>query len=843
MLHHQIFRPPGPGAPRVLAVFSYRYDAHLVPDLVENIRPGVNGYVAWDDRSAQAALTNEPARRSALFQAARDLGADWLLTLDPDERLERGFADWLPGLMAQGRGFVWSFDFRELFAPDLVRTDGLWGGKSKIALFPTEAAKVDPAALLHAAPVGDAAGFVQRKARITLYHLRMAAPARRQLRRDLYAAADPERRFQAIGYDYLTDERGMVLEPIPTGRAFHPPFVEDHGLWSPDPGQLGALSPDPYAVRFARAARSARRLGQRAARHVLQDLLADSPQDHDLAQLAARHALDGGEDRIAADLAGAVLEARPGDPCAQLTLVEAALAQGARDRAARALQPISHLVPDSPLLAALREEAGRDRADFTAPTAGWRSVAPPDAVLQDGHRITRSDLATVVIGFRSQPGLLAAVQSLLAQDQPTEIVVVNSGGGAVARNLAPVADHVRLIRCDTPLFVGAARNIGIAASRAPFVAFLAGDCLARPGWVAARLARHRAGADAVSSAVVAPQGAGLVSQAAALLHYGARHPRVGPRHRSHYGLSYARRLLFRSGTFPAGLRTGEDTWLNRMAARFAQPVWAPEVVTEHAEPVALAALLQADRQRGRARAAHPPYRAAAEAPDPAAAIAHLVADRLEVAQALVAGDAALSPRARRAVLSMQWLAAQADRQGTLDGLADIVRARTHATRAEARLSDRPDLALEDLALARALDPQDAALALRLGQARLALDDPAGAEAAFRAALALAPDRVEAARALVALVAGRDGPQAAWHLAETLALAAPNRARLWDLAAERALAAGQARWAVALGSLALARAVDRPWAHLRLSQWHAAAGDQLAAAFRQMTAGRLPSGPG
>ena len=97
-------------------------------------------------------------------------------------------------------------------------------------------------------------------------------------------------------------------------------------------------------------------------------------------------------------------------------------------------------LPGSPVIAALQAEVARPAADFTAADARWRDLAPPDAAIYEG-RPDRSDLATVVIGFRSQPGLLSAVRSVL--DQGTEIVVVNSGGGGVRADLAPVAGRIR----------------------------------------------------------------------------------------------------------------------------------------------------------------------------------------------------------------------------------------------------------------------------------------------------------------------------------------------------------------------------------------------------------------
>ena len=822
MLHHEMFRAPEKGQSRVLAAFSYRYDAHLVPEFMENIRPGIHGYVAWDDRNAGAALSDEPTRRATLFNAARDLGADWLLTPDPDERLERGFSNWLPDLVARGDRIVWNFTLREMFSATHVRIDGPWGGKSKVIFFPIAAARVDPQALLHAPHVGDGAGFIQRNSGIIAYHLRMASPARRQLRRDLYAAADPDRRFQTIGYDYLADERGMVLEPLAPGRNFTPPFSDDHGLWSPDPKALGATPPDPFEVRLHRAARSAVRCGQLAAHHVLADLADASPEDGDLHLLSASFAQDAGDSAVAARLATACLARRPGDLYAQLLLTKADPA--ANDAAANDPAALATAVPGSPVMAALLANAARPTADFAAPTVAWHADAPGDAVLHQGPGVAQSDLATVVHGFRSQPGLLSAVRSLLNQDQPTEIVVVNSGGGSVVQDLAPVADRIRLITCDTPLFVGAARNIGIAASRAPFIAFLAGDCLARPGWVSGRLARHRAGALAVSTAVV-PARDGLIPLAANLLRYSMRNPLADPRFVTDYGQSYARRLLSLCGQFPPGLRVGEDTALNLIAARFARPVWAPEVQTAHHDPDRLADWLVDERLRGQRRARHAPFRALAAVNDHALAVAPIFDQRRANLRAFIDRMPGLSPATRRSVLAMQWLASQADRRGVLEALAQLAEADGLADPTK-------------VGTAWAADPDDPAKAHRAGVAQRIAGDVSGAEAAFRAALALQPAHSDAAAALLDLVSSRDGPVAAWQLAERLAIRAPTAWRLWFLAGERALAAGQPAWAVALGQIGLGGAVATPQAHARLARLHGAAGNPLGQAFRTHTASRL-----
>jgi hypothetical protein len=229
--------------PRVVAIFSYRYDAHLVPDLIENITPLCDGWVSWDDRNAAAVFTGDAVRRHALYEAAFAAGAQWLLCVDPDERFEVGAAAHIrrmalvPGLTS------WTFDLREMYTPTAWRSDGVWGRKRQrrlFRIFPNQFPIAERGAFV-ANPLHDQwvpAGYRTLHSALNLYHLKMIDPKRRIARRDLYNALDPDRRYQKIGYDYLADDTGAVLTEMPPGRRYLPEHREDHELWMADPSQV-----------------------------------------------------------------------------------------------------------------------------------------------------------------------------------------------------------------------------------------------------------------------------------------------------------------------------------------------------------------------------------------------------------------------------------------------------------------------------------------------------------------------------------------------------------------------------------------------------------------------------
>jgi GT2 family glycosyltransferase len=214
----------------------------------------------------------------------------------------------------------------------------------------------------------------------------------------------------------------------------------------------------------------------------------------------------------------------------------------------------------------------------------------------------QADLACVVINYRDQPEALAAVRSLLDQSEPVEVILVNSGGGDSAQRLREANFEIPVISRAERLYPGAARNLGIAATAAPYVAFLAADCIAEPGWAAARLRRHRAGADAVSGALSNAFPLSRSACAQHLLLHHRRMPGALEGERLLFSLSYNRRLFARHGRFREELRQSEDTEFNARLNESGTVVWEPGAVASHRYPATAAGLVRDQFRRGRRHA-------------------------------------------------------------------------------------------------------------------------------------------------------------------------------------------------------------------------------------------------
>lgn len=213
--------------------------------------------------------------------------------------------------------------------------------------------------------------------------------------------------------------------------------------------------------------------------------------------------------------------------------------------------------------------------------------------------VARPELAVVVVGFRAPPDLIGAIRSVVEQSVPLEIVVVNTGGGGASALLSDAGLDVKVIEAEERLFAGGARNLGIAATQAPFIAFLADDCLACPGWAEARLRRHHEGAASVASAILNSHPRSLVACAAHLVLHMRRLPGLPSEKAQRYGASFDRRLFDRFGLFDGRQRSGEDTEFIARLPDSMKPVWEPLVLTVHRNETRLLPMLADQYARGR----------------------------------------------------------------------------------------------------------------------------------------------------------------------------------------------------------------------------------------------------
>lgn len=250
----RVLMVPSGGAPvasrrvRLIALLAVRNEMPYLPGFLANVSPHVDGIVALDDGStdgsggllrshsrvlevlrvpADRPLWDEVGNFKKLQAAALRHGAEWILALDADERLEIDFRDRAERVIRRGRRLglaAFTMRLRELWdSPETFRVDGVWGRKRVARLFAAVADHRFDYRPLHAvkAPMQArlAGDFIA--ADLEIYHLRTLRREDREARRDRYKALDPESLWQPrSGYDYLTDERGLRLRRIDGRRRY-----------------------------------------------------------------------------------------------------------------------------------------------------------------------------------------------------------------------------------------------------------------------------------------------------------------------------------------------------------------------------------------------------------------------------------------------------------------------------------------------------------------------------------------------------------------------------------------------------------------------------------------------
>lgn len=262
--------PPLGDPRRICCVMQLRNEARFLSGCLAHLADHVDAVIALDDGSTDDTarilerhplvaeiLSNAPREshvwderenKRRLLTRARDLGYDWVLVCDADERYETNLLRNLRRIAAAfppaHLGCI-AVRVRELWdTPMRYRIDGVWGDKVVARFFalPDEISFADDKPLHGRWPPDE----LRRKAMpyqlgYNLYHCKTISRADRVRRRDFYRAVDPEQRFQPSGYDYLIEEgHSLRTEEIPRNRRYDVSTLPDGYVPPPEDHHGGA---------------------------------------------------------------------------------------------------------------------------------------------------------------------------------------------------------------------------------------------------------------------------------------------------------------------------------------------------------------------------------------------------------------------------------------------------------------------------------------------------------------------------------------------------------------------------------------------------------------------------
>ncbi|HLH77635.1 MAG TPA: glycosyltransferase [Candidatus Binataceae bacterium] len=216
-------------------------------------------------------------------------------------------------------------------------------------------------------------------------------------------------------------------------------------------------------------------------------------------------------------------------------------------------------------------------------------------------------VSVVVAAYNAAQTLGSCLASLQALDYPAyEVIVVDDGSQDQSWEIARTAGVTVLRTSHRGL--SAARNLGIAAARGEFVAFIDADAKADRDWLSQLIAtmRHHRAAAAGGSVVAAPVATPLAAALAAAPGQATAVHLAGVRllHLCGCNMAMQRRVLEAMGGFdPRFTTAGDDVDISRrLAAAGAAIMYAPGAVVHHRARASLFSYLSQQRGYGRAEA-------------------------------------------------------------------------------------------------------------------------------------------------------------------------------------------------------------------------------------------------
>ena len=206
----------------------------------------------------------------------------------------------------------------------------------------------------------------------------------------------------------------------------------------------------------------------------------------------------------------------------------------------------------------------------------------------EGGRADAPVISAVIIARNDEATIARSVAAVVGQEcpEPFEVIVVASGTDRTAAIVREQFPAVQLIELDRPALPGEARNAGLRVARGRFISFPGSHVELPQGSLAARVAAHRRGYAMVTGVTLN----GNETRAGWASYFLDHHINLpGQRATELNGppahCSYARLPLLEVGGFPEGVRTGEDTAVNRALVRKGYVAFRdPAVTITHRSP-------------------------------------------------------------------------------------------------------------------------------------------------------------------------------------------------------------------------------------------------------------------
>lgn len=223
---------------KIVAAYGRRWEPQwLIDDFRKNL--------AWVDDFVEIDYSHLPddhpwTDENILYQqqreAAKALGADWILVSAPDERWDRSAEKVIRHSLSYLKRTILRFPVRDMYTPNSYRSDkGFWRHEES-RVYPFWEGQEFDTRPFHNNIVPKLDKITKRLSLpVNIYNLKTIEPENRELRVAMYKASDPDTKMTVLSdYDELLDETNMELTKLTPKEGYEPPYTQPYYFNPPE---------------------------------------------------------------------------------------------------------------------------------------------------------------------------------------------------------------------------------------------------------------------------------------------------------------------------------------------------------------------------------------------------------------------------------------------------------------------------------------------------------------------------------------------------------------------------------------------------------------------------------